>query len=87
MRKIIMFKKEKLKIAACIYSCCLSFTILLKCLEGVPVVLQHVVNLTSISEDVRQSLAMLRESRLHHCSELWSRLQMWLRSGIAVAVV
>ena len=33
-----------------------------------------------------QSLALLSGSRIWHCNELWCRLQMWLRSGIAVDV-
>ena len=33
-----------------------------------------------------QSLASLRGSRIRHCPELWCRSQMWLGSGVAVAV-
>ena len=34
-----------------------------------------------------QSLALLTGLRIWHCRELWCRLQTWLRSHIAVAVV
>ena len=33
-----------------------------------------------------QSLISLRGLWIRRCSELWCRLQMWLRSGLAVAV-
>ena len=33
------------------------------------------------------SLALLNGLRIWHCSELWCRLQTWLRSDVAVAVV
>ena len=33
------------------------------------------------------SLASLSGLRIQHCLELWCRLQMWPRSGVAVAVV
>jgi len=32
------------------------------------------------------SLALLSGLRIQHCCELWYRLQMWLGSGIAVAI-
>ena len=34
-----------------------------------------------------QSLALLSGLRIQHCRELLCRSQMWLRSGIAVALV
>ena len=34
-----------------------------------------------------QSLATFSGLRLRHCHELWYSSQMWLRSGVAVAVV
>ena len=34
-----------------------------------------------------QYLALLGGLRIQACSELWYRLQIWLRSGVAVAVV
>ena len=34
-----------------------------------------------------QSLALLRGLRTQCCHELWSKLQMWLGSGIAAALV
>ena len=34
-----------------------------------------------------RSLALFSELRIQHCHELWCRSQLWLRSGIAVAVV
>ena len=40
-----------------------------------------------IHEDAGSTPALLSGSRIHHCRELWCRLQMQLRSGIAVAVV
>ena len=33
-----------------------------------------------------QSLALLSELRMQRCRELWCRSQMWLGSGVAVAV-
>ena len=33
-----------------------------------------------------RSLASLNGSRICHCHELWCRSQMWLGSGVAVAV-
>ena len=33
------------------------------------------------------ALASLSGLRIRHCRELWYRLQMWLRSGVVVAVV
>ena len=32
-------------------------------------------------------LASLSGLRIRHCRELWCRLQMWLRSRVAVALV
>ena len=34
-----------------------------------------------------RSLAFLSGLRIWHCRELWSRSQIWLKSGAAVAVV
>ena len=48
--------------------------------------LSVVVNLTSIHEDWVLILALLSGLRIWHCRELWGRSQMWLGSGIAVAV-
>ena len=54
---------------------------------GVPVVAQwKQIRLLSMRMRV-QSLALLSGLRIQHCCELWCRSQMWLRSGIAVAVV
>ena len=47
---------------------------------------QWLTNLTSIHEDVGQSLVSLHGLRIWCCRELWCRLQMWLGFGIAVAV-
>jgi len=52
---------------------------------GVPVVAQWVMNLTSIHEDMVQSLVSLRGLRIWHCHELWCRSQTRLRSCVAVA--
>ena len=41
-------------------------------------------NLTGIHEDTGLAISGLR---IWHCCELWCRLQMWLRSHIAMAVV
>ena len=52
----------------------------------VPVMAQwNRILLVSIRMQVR-SLALLSWLRIQHCCELWCRLQMWLRCGIAVAV-
>ena len=53
---------------------------------GVPVVAQQVKNPTSICEDVVRSLASLSGLRISCHHELQHREQMWLGSGIAVAV-
>ena len=45
-----------------------------------------VMNPTSIHED-QYPLASFSGLRMWHCPELWCWLQIWLRSGIAVAVV
>ena len=34
-----------------------------------------------------RSLALLSGLRIQRCRDLWGRLQMWLGSGVAVAVV
>ena len=46
---------------------------------------QQLMNPTSIHEAAVQSLALLSGLRILHCCELW--WQMWLGSGVAVAVV
>ena len=43
------------------------------------------MNLTSVHEDAG-SLALLSGLGIRCCHELWYRLQMWLVSGVAVAV-
>ena len=54
---------------------------------GVPVVAQHKrIQLVSMRMWI-QSLASLSGSGIWHCHELWCRLQMRLRSFVAVAVV
>ena len=54
---------------------------------GVPVVAQQKrIQLGTMRLRV-QSLASLSGLRIWHCHELWCRLQMWLRSCVAVAVV
>ena len=45
------------------------------------------MNLTGIMRMQVRSLASLSGLRIQCCSELWYRSQMWLRSGIAVALV
>ena len=58
---------------------------MLKEFMGVPVVAHRVMNLISIHEDV-DSLPGLAQW-VKDCYELWCRLQMWLGSCVAVAVV
>ena len=54
---------------------------------GVPMVAQQLqTRLVSMRTQVR-CLASLSGLRIWHCHELWCRLQMWLGSCIAVAVV
>ena len=50
---------------------------------------QHVMKLTSICEDGESDPWSRSVSglRIQHCGELWCRLQMWLGSRVAVAVV
>ena len=53
---------------------------------GVPIVAhQKQIWLVSMRTQVR-SLTPLSELRILHCHELWCRLKMQLRSGIAMAV-
>ena len=52
---------------------------------GVPVVAHRVMNLISIHEDA-DSLPGLAQW-VKDCYELWCRLQTWLGSCVAVAVV
>ena len=54
---------------------------------GVPVVAQQKqIRLGTIRWQVR-FLASLSGLRIRHCRELWCGSHMWLRSGVAVAVV
>ena len=58
-----------------------------KCHPGVPVVAQRKrIWLASMRTQV-WDLALISGLRIQCCHELWCRLKMWLRSGIAVAVV
>ena len=56
---------------------------------GVPVVAQGVKNLISIHEDAGSipGLSQRVEGSVQHCPKLWCRLQIQLRSGVAVVVV
>ena len=57
------------------------------CSCGVPIVAQRkLIQLASMRIRV-QSLALISELGMRHCRELWSRLQMQLRSHVTVAVV
>ena len=58
-------------------------------ISGVPVVAQQIKNLINIHEDAipgLQFLALLNGLSIWHYCKLWHRLQMQLRSGIAVTV-
>ena len=54
--------------------------------RGVPVVAQWVTNLTNILRVWVRSLTLLSGLRIWRCCELWCRLQIQLRSCIAMAV-
>ena len=55
--------------------------------RGVPVVAQWKrIQLGTMRLPVR-SLASLSGLRIWHCHELWCKSQMWLRSGIVMALV
>ena len=56
-----------------------------KTVRGVPIVAQHVKNLTSIHE-VLGLIPGLTQSKIWHCHKLWHNLQMRLRPHIAVAM-
>ena len=45
-----------------------------------------VTNQTSNCEDMGSIPSLISGLRIWHCHELWCRSQMWLRSGIAVAL-
>ena len=58
-----------------------------KCLaEGVPVMAQWLMILTRNHEVVGLIPGLAQWVRIRHCHELWCKLQMQLRSGIAVAL-
>ena len=54
---------------------------------GVPVMAQWLTNPTRNHEVAGLILALLSGLRIWHCRELWCRLQMWLGSRVAVALV
>ena len=54
---------------------------------GVPIMAQwKQIQLGTMRLQV-QSLALLTGLRIQHCHDLWCRLQMWLGSSVAVALV
>ena len=55
--------------------------------RGVSTAAQQVKNLTYCLMGAFRSLTLLSGLRIQHCHELWYRLQMQLRSQVAVAVV
>ena len=54
--------------------------------EGVPIVAQQVMKPTSIQEDEGSTPGQVQWAKGPACHELWCRLQMLLRSRIAVVV-
>ena len=54
---------------------------------GVLIVDQWKTNATSTHEDAGSIPALISGLRTWHCCELWCRLQTWLGSRIAAAVV
>ena len=48
---------------------------------------QWLTNPTSFCEDVGSIPGLAQWVRIWHCRELWCRLQTWLGSRVAVAVV
>jgi len=61
-------------------------TLELKQHPGVPVVAQWLTNPTRNHEVVGSIPDLLSGLRIQHCRELWSRLQMWLGSCVAVSL-
>ena len=78
-------KRQTLAKAACFFRVCLQ---LLKALEsqGVPIMAQQLMNLTSIHEDVGLIPDLAHALRILRCRELWCRSQMRLGSDVTVAV-
>ena len=54
--------------------------------QGVPIMVQWLMNPTRSMRVRVRSLALLSGLRIWHCSELWCRSQTQLRSRIAVAL-
>ena len=56
-------------------------------MAGVPFVAQWAKNQLVTMRMQVQPLALLSGLGIQHCCDLWCRLQMWLESHVAVAVV
>ena len=70
----------------CFVSQSKEFQFYFKCNRGVPIVAQPVKNPPGIYEDVGSIPGRAQWVRIQCCHKPRHRSQMWLRSGVAVAV-